>query len=553
MNKAQIIGIYSAVCILIILIIIGITIGLSVKSKGLNQNPDIKSDSFVTYKSLGQNENLGDQLFQVAITLGAAKKLNRKVSFPKWRYASLFELPEDFFQEIDNDLKIIDIQDLQYKKDKFAHDVLVNIISNQQDPIYFNFIAHDIRRIFTFNFNLKSDIESNMKTRSVIGMHVEKKKNTDNDICDIDYYLAGIKYFRQKQPDVPIIIFADDKIWCQKNILPCVSNASISKFECEQQNFISLSLCQFKIISNSNFDWWAAWLDARFTSEVFRPQPWIDKKTKIYEDICLSDWHIFNVNDKKTYIKDNIVLNIGGYYQCYRQPHAFMNTCESFRRVYPTSSLVIVSDNGDNFSNAATYFNALSYKTNEKRGGNGVTTHIKSFDSIISFVLNFLQGAKQITETYFALLEDDVAIIRALQIPSSVCTDIIGNNGIEAQYKGALYNYFNGKKTYYGGCGGSLFRTSFWANLDIDKVKEQLSIYQNMCDSFHSDMVLSFICYSNGGSICCGQEIFKTEFTETIDFQRKKMPAVYHMYKELYNCPTTIREQKILFASLKRN
>jgi hypothetical protein len=436
---------------------------------------------------------------------------------------------------------------------------LLNVDGYRQNSRYFNFLAHDIRRFFTFRSDLKSTIQSkifSITSKILIGLHVRRGDYINtisgvphiHDICTKNYFFAAINFFREKSTNAHVLIFTDDKKWCQENIMPKLSNASISPFDSEQDDFIGLSLCQFKIISNSTFAWWAAWLDARFTSEVIAPRPWIRQEDKAYERIYPPNWHIFDINTEKLDIKANLFLNIGAYYQCYKQPCAFVNACQSFRRVYPESTLLIVSDDGNDFSKAATYFNAKSYKRNSKRGGNGTTTHITAFEHIMTFVVNFLQAAKQITESYYILLEDDLSVIRALEIPSDVNFDIIGNNSLKAKFPKKLQNYFKGNHTYYGACGGSLFKTKFWANLNSQIVEQQLKEFRLISDDFHTDMVLSFLCYCNGGLICCGQESFTSEFVEKIDFkkQRDNMPAVYHPYKELYNRELNQIEKDIL-------
>ena len=45
----------------------------------------------LTFKSLGRKGNLGNQLFQIASTIGIAKKTGHDYVFPRWQYANYFE------------------------------------------------------------------------------------------------------------------------------------------------------------------------------------------------------------------------------------------------------------------------------------------------------------------------------------------------------------------------------------------------------------------------------------------------------------------------------
>jgi glycosyl transferase family 11 len=569
-SKSKLIGIYVCATLIIILILVGITYGLSYKDdvdsvadlslKRINS----KSLKVITYKGL--HGRLGNHLFQIAATLGFAKQYNRCAKFTKWEHSSLFENSEEFFSPISEEelqAETIDLNETEcfeytnnYKPDDFCEYPIVNITGYRQSSKYFNFIAYDLRRFFTFRSGLKSFVQFKMleiTSHPFIGVHVRKGDYSGHpvhEVCNIDYYLYGINFFRKQHPDAYVLIITDDKVWCRENILPKLTNACISPFESEHHDFISLSLCQFKVISNSTFGFWACWIDARSTSDVMAPRPWINQTCKSYEQIYPSEWHIYDISKQVLTISPKIVVNIGAYYQCYKEPHAFLNACQSFRRVYPTSTLVIVSDNGDDFSHAAKYFNAASYKTNKKRGGNGATTHITALDQIIVFITNFLQGAKQISEDYFILMEDDVSIGRSIQMAAGFKDDIIGNNSILADFPVVLQKYVNKQVRYYGGCGGSLFKRSFWANLDMKKVEVQLREFQKMYSQFHTDMVLSFLCYANDGSICCGQQLFDSEFVQEIDFKKEKIPAVYHLYKDLYGVPVTPREQLILLGQI---
>jgi hypothetical protein len=103
---------------------------------------------------------------------------------------------------------------------------------------------------------------------------------------------------------------------------------------------------------------------------------------------------------------------------------------------------------------------------------------------------------------------------------------------------------------YYGGCGGSVFKTAFWATLNPKEVTGQLKEFAKRNNNeFHSDMVLGFLCILNGGNMCCGQTLFPTELAERpANMGDKTYPAILHMYKDLYNVEPTEMDQYILVS-----
>jgi hypothetical protein len=579
LSKPQIIAISVSVVIIILAITIGLAVGLTQNQKkhpntaSLSTDNESKSlaleinvpEGLITYPCL--NGRFGNQIFEIVATLGLARKSNRVAKFPKWEYSDLFEYDPNFMplitkeeMELKNDV-LQEEECYDFIEHKFGH------LSHQTFPLlkvegfrqhfkYFNFIAYDVRSFLTFKGIHKLYVQERLaivsKSNTRIGLHIRRGDYVNNpgyDICTVSYYLKAVDYFRQQDPSADVIIITDDKSWCLENLIPRIPNSSISPFQSEKYDFIALSLCDYKIISNSTFGWWAAWLDARFTSQVIAPRPWIRQHNSTYEQMYQSNWIVFDViHECFVFPQENSkFIEIGGYYQCYKQPRAFVHACSSFRRVYPNSSLIIVSDDGDDFSKAATYFHASKYKRNQKRSGNGSSTYMKSMDQILVFLTNFIEGAKDMKEKYFVLVEDDIAIIRAINIPPTCEIDLIGNNGPYGRLPPAISAYFNQKHLGYGGCGGSLFKSSFWSKLDLKVVKEQLIRFSTLLTTeFPTDMVLTFICLANGGTICAGQELFKTEFVEGVDYGRDKSPAVYHGYKDLYNKPLTPFEMDIL-------
>jgi hypothetical protein len=203
-------------------------------------------------------------------------------------------------------------------------------------------------------------------------------------------------------------------------------------------------------------------------------------------------------------------------------------------------------DAGDNFENLSkTQFNACLYMTNEKRSGDGARTCIHIKERAVLFMENFIRGAQHIKEPWFLLLEDDVYVDHGIEIKEGVnegvddeCV-IIGNNHPRIKLYPELIEALRskGKKvtsTYVGGCGGSLFRTSFWSSLTTQQVEEAIDLFSLKKQIYPSDVLFTFITLLHDKHIIEGQTTYPLEFSEHKPRFGEPMPAILHQFKDWY-------------------
>ena len=61
--------------------------------------------------------------------------------------------------------------------------------------------------------------------------------------------------------------------------------------------------------------------------------------------------------------------SLGAYYQCHKQPKAFLNAAMSYRKHYPDGTFVISNDAGNDYTYFAKNINA-EYTYYDKKTGN---------------------------------------------------------------------------------------------------------------------------------------------------------------------------------------
>jgi hypothetical protein len=198
--------------------------------------------------TVGIKGGLGDQLFQYAFGKYVEKQRFEVVYNDSWfknNNGREFILPKILNKEIKTKKsKVINYnnywQDLKYTEP--VKDILINELK----PVY--------------------EID-------VIGIHIRRGDFlTESKYVKLgkDYYNKGIELIQNEHGEKSIYIFSDDIPWCRENFpYPIIDKPDYLAWEI-------LRSCKYKIISNSTFSWWAAYLSDGIT---IMPEVWYkDKK-----------------------------------------------------------------------------------------------------------------------------------------------------------------------------------------------------------------------------------------------------------------------------------
>jgi len=230
----------------------------------------------------------------------------------------------------------------------------------------------------------------------------------------------------------------------------------------------------------------------------------------------------------------------GAYLQCHKQPYATYKCLESFRRFYPDSTIVLLSDNGYDYTEMAKYFNCIYIHENE----NIWLTHKNMDDG--SHIINSKKLIKRIQkayslipEEYIMWLEDDVSINNI--ITDSFKYDLNGwspNRFLDFQIVELIkkYPFLEVNKIYrFNGHGGSVFhKNNFLKYLKNQVVIDDILLYWKQYKfptDLGQDYFFSAIITLNQGTI--------GEYEGHYDFFNMKNDniTVQHQYKVWYNIP----------------
>lgn len=263
----------------------------------------------ITYRRLGRNGRFGNQLFQIASTIGIAASIGREAIFPPWRNYDHSEHEKMCSSSIGkffvNDLATMN-EWLENKSRKWP---VISIpfgadIRPRQLPRNMPFVLDGFLQSEKYFINAESFIREQFKTseyhkapiinKSYCSIHVRRGDyiglNVYNELSK-KYYTDAVNMmidrgFRK------FFVFSDDikttrelfTAWKIGDEYPFCEifysdNIPFDYFECREfheaylNDFVTMKSYGGHIISNSTFSWWTAWLSD--SDCVIAPRNWV--------------------------------------------------------------------------------------------------------------------------------------------------------------------------------------------------------------------------------------------------------------------------------------
>ena len=250
------------------------------------------------FPNLGKNGRLGNQLFQIASTIGIALRNGYTPRFPEdWAYRDKFNVPDEYFGPmLPNDLHKIEYT-FNHHIPAIAGDV-VNLHGYYQSPKYWEGYE---RLILTYLQPKGLALPGYINTVTLHYRRGDYVGNGNYYQLPLSYYISAYdKFCDGKQ----LIAFSDDKAYLN------IHNDNISSDD-EVTDLINMSLSNTHILSNSTFSWWAAYLSGStnviYPSEYFAGQLAQYNNTK---DFYPKDYIKHDVTDKATLTDTAIIIPV---------------------------------------------------------------------------------------------------------------------------------------------------------------------------------------------------------------------------------------------------
>jgi hypothetical protein len=240
-------------------------------------------------------------------------------------------------------------------------------------------------------------------------------------------------------------------------------------------------------------------------------------------------------------------MSLGALGYFYNKYNATQQIIKNYRDFYPTNTLVFINDAGlSELSDIASAYNAiyLPYDENLTTGNN-----CDDIEVMIKWFERFFTAVNYITEDYFIILEDDVCILKNINL--NLQYDMNGYNPTAllpekvTTYLKQFNPYIKQNKIFYSGCGGCILKTEFFKSMSQLDWKNELYIYAELTKRnskteqswYFNDTCISFLCWRYGGRIGENPEWNELQTPYTYEFDahvRNNKTSVLHRYRKFF-------------------
>ena len=264
----------------------------------------------LSFVNLGKLGRLGNQMFQIASTLGIARKCGIKACFPRWEYQSFFTKPLQemvIAPQVSGDEGKSDYRDM---RGIINPAINININGYFQSHLYFDYCRDEILSFFNLKPELIKELyDKYPNVNHSNSIHVRRGDylllENYHPVQNMQYYSRAIDYIGKNEE---YYVFSDDIDWCKENFKDynCkyiefrehnkeeVITLNENKREANSKKYIKedilelflMSFCKNNIIANSSFSWWAAYLNKNNNKKIVAPSNWFSRERveQTYQD-----------------------------------------------------------------------------------------------------------------------------------------------------------------------------------------------------------------------------------------------------------------------------
>lgn len=221
----------------------------------------------ITYSKLGEYGRLGNQLFEIASTVGLAEKHNAEVAFSPWKPAEFFtyDMPFGRPERVQVERKLYyDERPITKSCDLYGY---------MQSYKHF---APDWKQRFAFKpeflDKMRATLPPGWFDKPTVCIHIRRgdfvKSPIGMYIPPRQFFVSSIEKYFGKLDDYNFFIMSDDIEYCRKHFsyLPSVVFAPADGTP--EEHMATGSLMQHFIISGSTFAWWTAWLGEKPGTQI---------------------------------------------------------------------------------------------------------------------------------------------------------------------------------------------------------------------------------------------------------------------------------------------
>lgn len=246
----------------------------------------------ITFGKLGQYGQIGNQMFQIAGTIGIATKYGHRYAFPKWLnhdgiakgnmnaeeayVGGWFARPLPFASEAD----IARCQHVEVPwgyHERFNPSSNSNLIGHMQSEKWFKHCESTIREVFEW--------EQAPPKVDAVAIHVRRGDYDGkyHNLLAEQYYHRAMEIMRERGHS-RFVVFSDNTAEAER-----ITGARAIECNDPMMALRMMSGYAGHIIANSSFSWWSAWLAG--STDVIAPSQWVGHIARLdTSDIVPDRW-----------------------------------------------------------------------------------------------------------------------------------------------------------------------------------------------------------------------------------------------------------------------
>ena len=257
----------------------------------------------ISYSQLGNNGQLGNQMFQYAALYGAAFIRGKQLCIPSegHRLREVFKLKSAKSLIENSIVAIYQEPSFEFNPNLWCIPDGVDLHGYFQSEMYFAHCQDRIREEFEFCDGVKSGADEYLNQikfqfdHPCVSIHVRRGDylglSNYHTNLPIQHYRKLAFDIRNSAQDVKVtfLVFSDDMEWCKENL--GIEDTVYIDSGYDAVDLQIMTRCNAHIIANSSFSWWGAWLSNCNRQNVFAPASWFGPDgPKNWETIYAQGW-----------------------------------------------------------------------------------------------------------------------------------------------------------------------------------------------------------------------------------------------------------------------
>lgn len=245
-----------------------------------------------TFSNLGKLGRMGNQIWQIAATVGYARQYNIDYILPSWQYAKHFK---GYFHQANLLSGYPVYKEKAFHYNKIPRYTSIDLYGYFQSKKYWQHCEAEIKKMFQPNETIQTILDASPIDPNTCAIHVRRTDYLNlqdyHRILPVEYYRAAIEQMKADR----YIVFSDDIEAC-KDMFVGTDNIAYVNSGNDLLDWFMMRQCNHFIIANSSYSWWASYLGEANDKKIIAPRKelWFGEKYRNnnVDDLYQREWNL---------------------------------------------------------------------------------------------------------------------------------------------------------------------------------------------------------------------------------------------------------------------